>query len=87
MEEEYDDDCDSDGSLGTENGNGGISSIFTRWFVAQNFALPYIMTKKIIKLLKKKKKRILGFYNYPVMLQFRLISTDLKPVLSHTKIV
>ena len=28
-----DDDCESDGSLGTENGNGGISSIFTRWFV------------------------------------------------------
>ena len=28
-----DDDCESDGSLGTESGNGGISSIFTRWFV------------------------------------------------------
>jgi hypothetical protein len=40
---------------------------FTRWFIAQNFAVPYLISKKITKSLNDKEKRILGFYNYPVI--------------------
>lgn len=45
---------------------------FTRWFIAQNFAVPYLIPKKITKSLNDKQKRILGFYNYPVINQTKI---------------
>lgn len=38
---------------------------YNRWFVRQNFANPFNLSKKVISKLNKKQKQILGFYNYP----------------------
>ncbi len=51
---------------------------FTRWFISQNFALPYLMPKKIVNSLKDKEKRILGFYDYPVIKKNKVDKKDKK---------
>ena len=51
---------------------------FARWFIAQNFAVPYLIPKKIAKLLNDKEKRILGFYNYPVINRTKVDKKDRK---------
>lgn len=40
---------------------------FTRWFMAQNFALPFLLDQKTLGSLKEKEKRILGFFDYPAL--------------------
>ena len=39
--------------------------VFNRWFLRQQFALPFDLKKNFFKKLDLKKKMILGFYNYP----------------------
>lgn len=51
---------------------------FTRWFISQNFALPYLISKKIVQSLNDKEKRILGFYDYPVVKNSRKDQKNLK---------
>ncbi len=38
---------------------------FTRWFMSQNFALPFLLDQKTSKSLSEREKRILGFFDYP----------------------
>ncbi len=39
--------------------------VFNRWFLRQQFALPFDLKKNFSKKLNLKKKMILGYYNYP----------------------
>ena len=39
--------------------------VFNRWFLRQQFALPFDLKMKFSKKLNYKKKMILGYYNYP----------------------
>ena len=41
-----------------------LTLVYTRWFIRQQFAVPFSLPKKIIKKLSNKMKMILGFYNY-----------------------
>lgn len=53
---------------------------FTRWFVAQNFALPLLLDKKVLKTMKKEEKKILGFYDYPALVNKKYITKPKKNI-------
>jgi ectoine hydroxylase-related dioxygenase (phytanoyl-CoA dioxygenase family) len=42
-----------------------LTLVYTRWFLRQQFALPFALPKKFVDKLSIKNKKILGFYNYP----------------------
>lgn len=42
-----------------------LTLVYTRWFLRQQFALPFSLPKNFIKKLSNKEKMMLGFYNYP----------------------
>lgn len=42
-----------------------LTLVYTRWFLRQQFALPFSLPKKFVNRLSTKYKRVLGFYNYP----------------------
>lgn len=42
-----------------------LTLVYTRWFMRQQFALPFSLSKKTANKLSIKNKKILGFYNYP----------------------
>jgi ectoine hydroxylase-related dioxygenase (phytanoyl-CoA dioxygenase family) len=41
-----------------------LTLVYTRWFIRQQFAVPFSLPKTYIKKLSNKMKMILGFYNY-----------------------
>ena len=42
-----------------------LTLVYTRWFIRQQFALPFSVPKKFIKKFTNNEKILLGFYNYP----------------------
>ena len=42
-----------------------LTLVYTRWFIRQQFALPFSIPKKFTKKFTNNEKILLGFYNYP----------------------
>ena len=41
-----------------------LTLVYTRWFLRQQFAVPFSLPKKFLKKLSNRMKMLLGFYNY-----------------------
>ena len=48
--------------------------------MAQNFALPLLLDKKVLKTMKKEEKKILGFYDYPALVNKKYITKPKKNI-------
>ena len=54
---------------------------YNRWFVRQNFANPFNLSKKFISKLTKKQKQIIGIYNYsPISTDDKKLSGSLNEI-------